>query len=177
MKDILQVKNINCPLIRGDNAKFLNENLKNNLIKTYEKIQKQINLDYNKGIFNEYKNNSLTKIALNVKNKILWKYVLETFANNKYISPCKAGSLTGIIYSNGDVFPCELLNQKMGNLSDFDFNFLNLWKSLNALNVKKNISKSKCFCTYECSWFLNIFSYYRYYPEIFYYIMKNIFKK
>lgn len=177
IRDVLHVKNINCPLIRGEKTKSFDVNLKNDLIQVYKKIQNQINTDYNNGIFDEYENNSLTKAALNVKNKMMWKYISDTFINNKYVSPCKAGSLTGIILSNADVFPCELLNEKIGNLKDFDYNFLDLWQSLNADKIRNNIFKTKCFCTYECSWFLNIFSYYKYYPEIFYYLIRNVIKK
>ena len=121
-----------------------------------------------------YKDKSLTSVLLDAKNKMLWKYVLKTFREQKYISPCTSGSLLGIIYYNGDLAPCEILKDSMGNLKYFDFNFMNAWQSEQAKKIRKKISTSKCFCTSECSILVNIFSSPVYYPELCYHIIRNL---
>lgn len=173
MRDVLKIQNINCAMIRGKNADIIDTETRNKLAYLYKKIQTQRNIDFDNGTIKGFNNNSLTSIILNAKNKMLWKYILKTFVEKKYISPCNAGSLFGIIYSNGDVAPCELLYDKAGNLKDFNYDFMKCWTSQKSDIIRKNIKCSKCFCTFECSWLINIFSSPRYFPEIAYNILKN----
>ena len=177
MRDELNVQNINCTMIRGEKANIITPDIRKELSETYKKIQEMLDNDFDCGKIQGFKGNSLTSILINAKNKMLWKYILKTFNENQYISPCSAGSLFGIIYYNGDIAPCEILNEKIGNLKDFDYNFLKAWKSLNADNIRKEIIKTKCFCTFECSWLVNLFSSPRFYPELLYCIMKNILRE
>lgn len=45
----------------------------------------------------------------------------------KYSTPCYAANLSGVMYPEGDVYPCEILDDshKIGNIRDFDLNFKN----------------------------------------------------
>ncbi|MCD7780724.1 MAG: radical SAM protein [Candidatus Gastranaerophilales bacterium] len=173
MRDVLKISNINCTMIRGEKASKIEDKIKSNISQKYEKIEKQINRDFDTNKLSGFSDKSLTAVLLNAKNKMLWKYVLKTFKENKYISPCRAGSLFGVIYSNGQLMPCEILNSKIGNLKDFDYNFLALWFSENAKQIRNYIKSSNCYCTFECSWIVNIFSSPQFYPELFYNIVKN----
>ncbi len=174
MRDVIKAQNINCTMLRGEKANCLDTQTREKLAKAYEEIQTRKQKDFDNGLIKGFSNNSFTSILLNAKNRVLWKYILETFNKNNYISPCSAGSTFGIIYHDGSVFPCELLNTKMGNLKDFDYDFLKLWNSIHAKNIKKDIICSKCHCSDECSWLINIFSSPRYYSELAYYITKNL---
>ncbi|RMF94612.1 MAG: radical SAM protein [Candidatus Schekmanbacteria bacterium] len=69
---------------------------------------------------------------------------------NRSILPCYAASLSAVILSNGDVYPCELLNKKMGNLREENFDFKQIWNNDKAKEIRKYIKDTKCFCTYEC---------------------------
>ena len=173
MKNELGVKNINCSIVRGTNIDNAPDDVREKVGRVYEKLQSQIDKDFDSHELSGYTNRSLTSTILNAKNKILWKYVLKDFRERKYISPCRAGELLGIIYSKGDIFPCEMLNKSFGNLKDFDYDFLKCWNSVNALNTRKLIKNAKCHCTYECAWLLNILSTFQYYPELLYYIIRN----
>lgn len=173
MKNELGVKNINCSLVRGENIDKAPDDVRKKVGNVYEKLQSQIDKDFDLKKLNGYTDGSLTSAILNAKNKILWKYVLKDFRERKYFSPCRAGELLGIIYSKGDIFPCEMLNKSFGNLADFDYNFLKCWTSEKAINVKKLIRSHKCHCTYECAWLLNILSNVSYYPNLLYYVIKN----
>lgn len=173
MRDIIQAQNINCIMIRGEKASQLDENTRKKIAEVYRQIQIQKSNDFDNKLIKGFNDNSLTSTLINAKNRMLWKYTLKTFVENQYISPCTAGSLFGIIYHDGSVAPCELLDTKLGNLKDFNYDFLECWHSLNANKIRREIKTSKCFCTDECSWLTNIFSSPRYFGELAYYIIKN----
>lgn len=174
MRDDLNIQNINCTLFRGEKADTLNQDIRNKIIQTYKNIQIQKNKDFENGKIKGFRGDFLTANLINAKNKILWKYVAKTFEEKKYISPCTAGSLAGVIYHDGSIHPCEMLNKEIANIKDFDYNFLKCWHSLNAQKIKNEIITSKCNCTHECFWLLNIFSSPQYYGEISYHLIKNL---
>jgi len=104
---------------------------------------------------------------MNAKNLITYRIIQETYQRPQYISHCPAGALFGVIYSNADVYPCEILhNHKLGNLRDYHLNFMSLWKDRAAGETKKFIKDTNCHCSYECAWSLNIISNIRYIPEL-----------
>ena len=85
----------------------------------------------------------------------------------RYVSPCHAGALFGVIGANGIVSPCEILDDRdFGNLRDFEMNFSKLWNSQIAKDTKKWIRKSHCHCSYECAWSFNILGNLRYQPSL-----------
>ena len=85
----------------------------------------------------------------------------------KYISPCDSGSLFGVITPSGDVFPCEILEDKLiGNLRNYNMNFAELWQSQKREEIKNSILKSNCNCTYECALSYNILANWRYHPNL-----------
>ncbi len=174
IRDILNIENISCVLFRGEEANKLNINEKKLLAIEYEKIQKQINDDYDNGKIKGLICKDFASLILNTKNKMYWQDILKTFNNNSFIAPCMAGSLFGIIHPNGDVSPCELLNDSFGNLKDYDYNFMNLWNTSQNKEIKKRIINSKCRCTFECVWTLNTFSQIKFYPKIIYNMLKNL---
>jgi len=71
--------------------------------------------------------------------------------------PCYAGSLGGVMLSNGDVYPCELLDKKIGNVRDVDYDFKRLWFSPRNQEIREWIKTNKCHCTYECFLTLSVF--------------------
>ena len=91
----------------------------------------------------------------------------------KYISPCHAGSLFGIITASGQVYPCEILEDKMiGDLRENDMNFMKIWDSATANSTKEFILKTKCNCSYECALTYNILGNWRYQPSLISSILK-----
>lgn len=64
---------------------------------------------------------------------------------------CMAGRIFNVITENGDVYPCEMLNRKMGNLREYDMNFRKLWENPAAKDIRRYIDTRKCLCTYECA--------------------------
>ena len=116
---------------------------------------------------NNYNLKSIQGKVHNKKDKIAWKMVSEMYMEPKFISPCHAGSLFGIITSNGFVYPCEILEDALlGNLRENNMDFMKIWKNDITKNTKKFIIKSKCNCTYECALSFNILGNWRYQPQL-----------
>jgi radical SAM protein with 4Fe4S-binding SPASM domain len=95
------------------------------------------------------------------------KITMKLLRENKYQMPCYAGNLTGVLRSNGDVYPCELLGESFGNLRENDYDFRKIWLSEKADRIRRHISESKCFCTHECFITNNILFNPRMLPRVF----------
>lgn len=80
-------------------------------------------------------------------------------------SKCYAGSKLIVIQANGDVFPCECLNKKLGNLRDQDYDIEQIMKK--SKRIKKFIKDGRCYCTWECALANNIVCNPRNYWKIF----------
>ena len=60
---------------------------------------------------------------------------------------CYAGTAGGVIYDEGTVSSCEIL-EPVGNLRDYDWNFRKLWFSP-AMQARRKKVADGCFCTHE----------------------------
>ncbi len=152
IKNKLEANVFTLLLIRG-NPK--NPKIKNINIKIYEKINKLIDSK------DKYKNqsillslfnyNKLKNIIRSKQRHLRYNLILKILKKNNYITPCYALQLDAVMYENGDIFPCELLNIKIGNMRDFNYDFKKLWYSIKAKKIRKYIKKTKCFCIHECN--------------------------
>lgn len=68
---------------------------------------------------------------------------------------CMAGTLAAVVYEDGEVHPCELLLESLGNLRKHDYNFKEIWFSEKTANTVAKIKRDKCWCTHECFQSLN----------------------
>ena len=60
--------------------------------------------------------------------------------------PCKAGTITGVVYANGDVSVCEQ-HEPIGNLRKASFP--EIWNSKEARDLRASIARKDCFCNTE----------------------------
>ena len=67
----------------------------------------------------------------------------------RVMSGCQAGTLTAIISETGEVRPCEILDTNLGNLRNNNYEFMRIWKNIEADAHRKRIHQNKCFCTFE----------------------------
>jgi len=91
---------------------------------------------------------------------------LRVLREKRYRIPCYAANLMGVIRSNGDVMACELRDDKLGNVREFDYDFARLWRSAHARAISRDIVENKCFCTHECFMSTNILFNPRLYPQL-----------
>lgn len=156
--------NISINLVRGDPKQKVNLDLDLNLYR--EAVQYRDSLFYEKKMSGhaKFKGNRLATAGRILLNELVYK----TYESNKYSTPCYAGNLSGVMYPEGNVYPCEILDEshKIGNIRDFDLDFKKLWLSDKAKKEVKFVRKTKCFCTHECFNIVNILFNPKYYPRV-----------
>ena len=162
--EIAKPDNITIALVRGDPKEKVNENLNINLYR--EAVEFRNNLFYSKKMTGhaKFKGNKIAtagRVILNEK-------VQEIYETGEYQMPCYAGNLSGVMYPEGQVHPCEILDKShmIGNIRDFKLNFRNLWLSHKAKKEVNFIRKTKCFCTHECFNSVNILFNPKFYPRL-----------
>ena len=161
---LVEPDNISINLVRGDPTQKVNLNLDLNLYRESVKIRDDLFYQKKMSGHTRFKGNKLATAGRIMLNELVNK----TFEENKYITPCYAGNLSGVMYPEGDVYPCEILDKthKIGNIRDFDLDFKKLWLSQKAKEEVKFIRKTKCFCTHECFNTVNILFNPKFYPQI-----------
>ena len=156
--------NISINLVRGDPKQKVNLDLDLNLYR--EAVKYRDSLFYEKKMSGhaKFKGNRLATAGRILLNELVYK----TYESNKYSTPCYAGNLSGVMYPEGNVYPCEILDEshKIGNIRDFDLNFKKLWLSDKAKKEVEFVRKTKCFCTHECFNIVNILFNPKYYPRV-----------
>lgn len=99
---------------------------------------------------------NLSQAIISMRAALGHKISYETIVNNRRSYKCYAGSLMAVIYENGNVYPCEMLKDSiLGNLKDYDYDIVKLWKTERAEAVRKIIRSGDCHCTYECQYTCN----------------------
>jgi MoaA/NifB/PqqE/SkfB family radical SAM enzyme len=93
---------------------------------------------------------------LNARGILSRRRVEETCRTNRYLAPCTAGRVVAVVHADGSVYPCEMRDDRMGMLRDFNMNLPALMKSPQARTIQKAIVRQKCFCTWECAWSMNV---------------------
>lgn len=162
------------PILMREEGIVKNVEKKNEILEAYDKLTTLIKVDQFKartaGMGNDLKGSYL-KARTNLMNKIL----LRTYIAKKFICYCSAGTLFGVIYANGDVFPCEILNNyNLGNLRDYDMDFMKLWDNNKSRQWRDHLKKSRCSCSFECAWSVNIISNIKFMPQLLFYLCRNI---
>jgi MoaA/NifB/PqqE/SkfB family radical SAM enzyme len=94
------------------------------------------------------------------KNRTVAEILSRDLPHGGDVVPCMAGSLFGVIGHDGDVFPCEVLGAKrrFGNLRECGFDFRKLWEGVQANDCRRFIDATRCACSYECAWSVNVLS-------------------
>lgn len=150
------VSAITANLVREEGVYTIPKKKKHTILKGYTKLIKLIDeLNLNQNQQEVFLKTKMYNQLMSEKDRIMYQAIQESFLEPKYHLPCYAGGgLMGVIYPNGDVFPCEVLDKKMGNLHDFNMDLEALWA--NNQELRNWIKESKCNCTYECAWTYNI---------------------
>jgi MoaA/NifB/PqqE/SkfB family radical SAM enzyme len=96
------------------------------------------------------------------------KLLLEAAQNKNNVGRyCEAGRNIVVINEKGDIFPCEPLWQKIGNLRDCGYNINVVLNSKEYLIFrKKYLGQGKCNCTWGCAIHSNISVKPKYLPQL-----------
>jgi MoaA/NifB/PqqE/SkfB family radical SAM enzyme len=103
---------------------------------------------------------------LSAKNATRRKIIRKRLEGRCSGGGCAAGSLGGVIYSDGTVKACEMLDQPLGNLRDYDCDLAALWNSPAADEVRRWIQDTRCQCTQECFLSISLLIQPQHWPDI-----------
>lgn len=97
--------------------------------------------------------------AQRAKNRLSRK-AIEDVANGRPSDiHCLAGAKIGVLYSDGEVALCEMLEEKLpdgsadsrlGNVREAGYDFYRVWHSDNTRRCREWIRETNCSCTHEC---------------------------
>jgi MoaA/NifB/PqqE/SkfB family radical SAM enzyme len=87
---------------------------------------------------------------LSAKNAARRDIIFEIINGQRQGGGCAAGSLGGVVYSDGSVKVCEMLDAPLGNLRDFDYDLARIWAGAAARRMRHDIQATGCQCTQEC---------------------------
>ena len=162
-----KIESIKCCIVRDEGVYKTPSEKKRKIYDAYNWLTNEIkNKTETKKIVN-YNSQSIQGKLHKKKDVISWEMVKQMYMEPKFISPCHAGGLFGIISANGMIYPCEILENKLlGNLRDNDMDFMKIWKNKDTKETKKWIKDTKCNCTYECALSYNILGNWRYQPSL-----------
>lgn len=89
-----------------------------------------------------------------------------TLQQNKRQIPCYAGQINLVMDVDGEIYPCEMLRNSLGNIRQSDYDFIRLLKSDQRQNGVRAVRQGTCFCTHECHMMTNILFNPRLYPRL-----------
>ena len=79
------------------------------------------------------------------------RIVLETARRDREILPCRSGTTSVVITDEGDILPCEMLDDCFGNLREFDYDLRKILDGPTADAFRRRIAAEHCHCTWECA--------------------------
>ena len=158
---------IKCTIVRDEGVYTTPTDKQKKILEAYDWLTNEIKNKMKTREIINYNSNSLQGRLHQKKDIMSWEMIKKMYLEPKYISPCHAGSLFGIITSKGKIHPCEILEGKeLGDLRENDMDFMKIWNNQKTKDTKNFILKSKCNCTYECALSYNILGNWRYQPQL-----------
>jgi MoaA/NifB/PqqE/SkfB family radical SAM enzyme len=108
----------------------------------------------------------LARLAV-ARDRVMYEHVerVARGRTDKHL-PCTAGSLSAVIFEGGEVHPCEILGEPLGNLGDHDWDLERLWKAHEADALRRKIIDTRCKCTWECAQADNVLFNARAWPKL-----------
>ena len=122
------------------------EKLEDFILDSYESAIAEYDKYRNKNSYNFIFNSIIKDKEKNQK-----KIILNAARHDKFTTPCSAGKLSYVVMENGDVKPCEVLDNVYGNIKKDSFSSI-IKKNNSIASENRNwIKETKCRCTYECA--------------------------
>ncbi|MFN7953953.1 MAG: radical SAM protein [bacterium] len=90
---------------------------------------------------------SVWRAVDDVSHELLARVVFE----DRFAVPCVAGRKLVVVGETGDVFPCEVLGTRVGNVRDVDYDLHRLLAAPLNERLVRWIRDSRCKCSFECA--------------------------
>jgi MoaA/NifB/PqqE/SkfB family radical SAM enzyme len=94
------------------------------------------------------------------------RLIHRTMLANRRLVPCYSGRLNLVLTETGEIHPCEILGQSLGNVRDHNYDVGRLLRTEQAKAVLKPVADGACHCTHECSFIMNTLFNPRLYPAL-----------
>ena len=93
----------------------------------------------------------LARLAL-ARDRLMYEHVARVAGGERSRHlPCTAGTLSLVVFENGSVQPCEILGREIGNLNECAWDLERLWSCARAADLRREIARTRCACTWECA--------------------------
>ncbi len=129
-----EIEHHNLALIRGDRK---NPSLQGPALAAYDDLYRYIR--------NLWAPREASRYGASVEPMLQWAK-MRTAEAREQVVPCRAGVLSGVVYSNGDVSMCET-HPPIGNIREKAFP--EIWRSAEAAALRRAIRDKTCHCTNE----------------------------
>lgn len=159
IKKTIKPDYFNLSLVRGNTRE---QGLRVGNIREYNNLWSEIKKDILSKCFRQ----SVLSRLLSAAKVTAKDLALKTLMQDRYITPCYAGKTNIVIYPNGDVYPCELLEEGFGNLRKEGYDLRKILFSASSRKIKERIHKKRCYCYHGCNALPNVLYNVRYLPEI-----------
>jgi len=83
------------------------------------------------------------------------RLIHRTLVEDRRLVPCYSGRLNLVLTESGDIHPCEILGQSLGNVREHGYDVRRLLRTEQARAVLGPIAAGACHCTHECSFVMN----------------------
>ncbi len=111
------------------------------------------------------KSNSIYSRLFSAVNLYSREMIIKTVLEEKAQMPCLAGKKIIVLRENGDLYPCELLDRKIGNVRESAYDIRTMLQSSKAREAAVFIKESQCHCTQECMMVTNmVYNWRTYFP-------------
>jgi MoaA/NifB/PqqE/SkfB family radical SAM enzyme len=102
-------------------------------------------IDYLKAQMQKSSNKGISKVTQAFRYEY-YELVKKILLQQTQVIPCFAGILSAQISPDGDVWPCCIRGDSMGNLRQNNYDFRKVWKSGSAAKIRKSIRNKECHC-------------------------------
>jgi len=152
------------------------------LIRGNPKEPEEKKIDY-KNVLNFINNIYLDRPAISPFTPVIIKEIMESLVTEitlramrekRQIIPCKAARNLVTIMDNGDVISCEIRNDLLGNLRNYNYDLRALLNNQKTKEVLKSIQNNECYCTWENPITTSIIFNPQYYFKIFFTWLKYL---
>lgn len=94
------------------------------------------------------------------------RLIHRTLVEDRRVAPCYSGRLNLVLTETGELYPCEILGQSLGNIRDYSYDVRGMLRGTPASEVLGPIAEGACHCTHECSFIMNTLFNPRLYPAL-----------
>jgi len=104
---------------------------------------------------NKTKARGLSKITQSLR-KNYYQLVKKILKKKTQVIPCYAGFASAQISAEGEVWPCCVRGDNLGNLRENNYDFGKIWSNKKAQAVRESIKKKECWCPLASASYTNM---------------------